>query len=144
MIAFIGMGLLGSNFTKALLKKGEQVNVWNRNPARAKALEEFGAKAFENITDAVKGATRIHITVKDDEAVNEVLTAASAAFEPGVLIIDHTTTTAHGAAERTELWAAKGYTYCHAPVFMGPVNALESTGTMLLSGDPAVIAKGNH
>ncbi len=141
MIAFIGMGLLGSNFTKALLKKGEKVNVWNRNPARAKALEEFGAKAFENIADAVKGASRIHITVKDDAAVDEVLAAASAGFEPGVLIIDHTTTTARGAAERTELWASKGYTYFHAPVFMGPANALESTGTMLVSGDQAIISK---
>ena len=28
MIAYIGTGLLGSNFVKAMLKKGEQVNVW--------------------------------------------------------------------------------------------------------------------
>ncbi len=26
--------------------------------------------------------------------------------------------------------------YLHAPVFMGPVNAAEGTGVMLLSGDP--------
>src|SRR5205823_4877626 len=29
----------------------------------------------------------------------------------------------------------------HAPVFMGPVNALESTGLMLLSGDEELISK---
>ncbi len=141
MTAFLGMGLLGSNFVKAMLKKGEQVNVWNRTASRAMGLEEFGAKAFENVADAVKGAGRIHIVVKDDAAVNEVLAAASAGFTPGATIIDHTTTSASGAIERTEKWAALGYTYLHAPVFMGPPNALESTGTMLVSGNQEVIAK---
>ena len=135
------MGLLGSNFVKALLKKGEQVNVWNRTASRAKALEEFGANAFENVADAVKGVERIHIVVKDDAAVNEVLAAASAGFAPGATIIDHTTTSAAGAIERTEKWAALGYTYLHAPVFMGPPNALDGTGTMLVSGNQEVIAK---
>lgn len=140
MIAFLGMGLLGSNFTKALLKKGEKVQVWNRTASKSKALEAFGATAFDEVTDAVKGATRIHVTLKDDDAVNEVLMHASKAFEPGVIIIDHTTTSAHGAAERTASWKSKGFTYLHAPVFMGPQNALESTGTMLVSGDPTTIA----
>ncbi|RZK17291.1 MAG: NAD(P)-dependent oxidoreductase, partial [Pedobacter sp.] len=31
--------------------------------------------------------------------------------------------------------------YLHAPVFMGPPNALESTGSMLVSGDQEVIKK---
>ncbi|MDH7463312.1 NAD(P)-dependent oxidoreductase [Chitinophagaceae bacterium 26-R-25] len=141
MIAFLGMGLLGSNFTKALIKKGEKVQVWNRTASRAKALESVGAKAFDNITDAVKDVDVIHIVVKDDAAVNEVLTAAEPGMKPGATIIDHTTTSAEGAVERTKAWKAKGFTYLHAPVFMGPQNALESTGVMLASGDQNVISK---
>jgi 3-hydroxyisobutyrate dehydrogenase len=140
MIAFLGMGHLGANFVQAMLKKGAKVNVWNRTAVKAKQLEAFGAIAFDQVTDAVRGATRIHLTLKDDAAVNELLEIASTAFEPGVLIIDHTTTSAHGALERTELWKSRGYTYLHAPVFMGPQNALESTGSMLVSGDQDVIA----
>ncbi len=141
MIAFIGMGLLGSNFVKAMLKKGESVQVWNRTAAKATALEADGAKAFDNVADAVRGASVIHITLKDDGVVNEVLEQARAGFAPGVTIIDHTTTSAHGAAERTELWKGRGYTYVHAPVFMGPQNALESTGTMLVSGDQEIVKR---
>ncbi|MCL4756213.1 MAG: hypothetical protein KJ015_39055 [Myxococcales bacterium] len=37
MIAFYGMGLLGSNFVRALRKRGEEVHVWNRTAARARA-----------------------------------------------------------------------------------------------------------
>jgi 3-hydroxyisobutyrate dehydrogenase len=139
MITFIGTGLLGANFTRALLKRGEKVRVWNRSPEKAKALEPDGAVAFERITDAVRGASRIHITLSDDQAVDEVLEQASAGFEPGVILIDHTTTSAPGAVKRAAYWKQKGFPYIHAPVFMGPPNALESTGTMLVSGDPGTV-----
>lgn len=141
MKAFLGMGLLGSNFVKAILKKGEQVQVWNRTASKAKALEGFGARVFDNPADAVNGADIIHVTLKDDATVDEVLAAASQGLKPGAIIIDHTTTSAKGAIERTSEWKSRGYTYLHAPVFMGPSNALESTGFMLVSGDQAVISK---
>lgn len=139
--AFLGMGLLGSNFVKAMLQKGQQVKVWNRTTSKAKALEKDGAKAFEDVKEAVKNADTIHLTLKDDDTVNEVLTMAEPALQPGAVIIDHTTTSAKGAIERTKSWKEKGFTYLHAPVFMGPKNACESTGYMLVSGDPSVIGK---
>ncbi|MGZ3943470.1 MAG: NAD(P)-dependent oxidoreductase [Mucilaginibacter sp.] len=141
MKAFLGMGLLGSNFVKAMLKKGEQVQVWNRTASKASALEEYGAKAFDSPADAVTGADVIHVTLKDDATVDEVLAVASAGLKAGATIIDHTTTSAKGAIERTAAWKSRGFTYLHAPVFMGPSNALESTGFMLASGDQVVIAK---
>jgi 3-hydroxyisobutyrate dehydrogenase len=141
MIAYLGTGLLGSNFVKALLKRGEAVNVWNRTHAKAKALEQFGAKAFESITEAVKDAERLHLTLSDDKAVDEILEKARPAFKKGMIIIDHTTTSTTGAAKRTAYWKEQGFTYLHAPVFMGPQNALESSGYMLVSGDQELIRK---
>ena len=135
MVAFIGMGLLGSNFVKSMLKRGIAVQVWNRTPERAQALEAFGAKAFAHVSDAVKGATRVHITLVDDAVVDEVLAQAEAGLTAGTIIIDHTTTSAPGAAKRAAAWQEKGFYYLHAPVFMGPINALESTGVMMASGD---------
>jgi len=141
MKAFLGMGLLGSNFVKAMLQKGQQVNVWNRTTSKAKELEKDGAKAFTDVKDAVKNADTIHLTLKDDESVNEVLGMAEPALQPGATIIDHTTTSQKGARERTKKWKQLGFTYLHAPVFMGPKNALEGTGIMLVSGDQDVIAR---
>jgi len=54
-----------------------------------------------------------------------------------VVIVDHTTTSASGTVTRAARWAERGVTFVHAPVFMGPQNALDSTGIMLVSGDPA-------
>jgi 3-hydroxyisobutyrate dehydrogenase len=137
--AFLGLGLLGSNFVRAMRKRGEEVNVWNRTPSRTAALEKTGAKTFANAAEAVKGAQLVHICVSDDEAVDSILEQAAPGFEKDVIIIDHTTTSATLTKERVAKWKSKGISYIHAPVFMGPMNALESTGMMLISGDQEVI-----
>lgn len=137
--AFLGMGLLGSNFVRAMRKRNEEVNVWNRTTARATALEETGAKAFANAADAVRGVQLVHICVSDDAAVDSVLEQAAPGFEKNVVIVDHTTTSATLTMERVANWKAKGISYIHAPVFMGPMNALESTGMMLICGDQEVV-----
>jgi len=139
-IAFFGMGLLGSNFVRALRKRGEAVNVWNRSAAKATALEADGAKAFADPAEAARGCARVHLTLSDDAAVDEVLERARGGFAPDVVIVDHTTTTARGAALRVNLWRERGVTFVHAPVFMGPQNARESTGLMLTSGDRTLTA----
>ncbi len=137
--AFLGTGLLGSGFIKAMAKRGEQVQVWNRTAAKAKELEVFGVTAFANVEEAVRGAQHIHLAVKDDASVDEVLEAAVSGMEPGAVIIDHSTTSKEGAIRRTGYWKGKGLVYQHAPVFMGPSNALEGTGYMLVSGEQDTI-----
>lgn len=135
------MGLLGSNFVRAMLAKGETVQVWNRTASKAQELEKEGATAVVNVADAVKGASVIHLALKDDASVDEVLEAARPGLSPGAILIDHTTTSKEGAVERTRKWKDRGFFYQHAPVFMGPANARESTGYLLLSGDPELIAR---
>lgn len=141
MIAILGTGLLGSGFARALRRRGETVHVWNRTPTKARALERDGAVAYDDPAAAVRGATRVHIVVSDDAAVDAVLAAAAAGLAPGSLVLDHTTTSTAGAIERTARWRASGITYLHVPVFMGPQNALDATGLMLLSGDRDAIAR---
>lgn len=141
MKAFLGIGLLGDGFVRAMISKGEQVQVWNRTASKAKELEQYGAKAFDHIEDAVRGADMVHLALKDDVTVDDALAKAEAGLKPGAIIADHTTTSVEGAKKRTEEWKSKGFYYQHAPVFMGPKNALESTGHMLVSGDQDFIKK---
>lgn len=141
MIAFLGMGLLGSNFVRALRRNGHDVQVWNRSPAKADAVaQETGARAFADPAEAVRGATRVHLTLSDDAAVDDVLERARPGLANGVVLVDHTTTSASGAKARIERWRERGVQLVHAPVFMGPQNARESTGIMLVSGDAAPLA----
>jgi len=141
MITILGTGLLGSGFARALLKNGETVRVWNRTGSRAQALVEHGAVAVADAAEAVRGADRVHVVLADDVAVDSVLEAASAGFAAGMLVVDHSTTSPGGALARTKRWRERGITYLHAPVFMGPRNAIDGTGFMLLSGDRELVAR---
>lgn len=140
MIAFFGMGLLGANFVRALRQRGEDVQVWNRTAERATALEADGARAFAEPAEAARGATHIHLTLTDDAAVDDVLERAHPGMAPGVVIVDHSTTSTAGVLARIAKWQARGITFVHAPVFMGPQNARESTGIMMVSGPRALTA----
>ena len=141
MKAFLGTGLLGSGFVRAMTSKGQQVQVWNRTTSKAKELEQYGAKAFEDIAKAVSNAHVIHLALKDDASVDEALREAEPGLTHGAIIVDHTTTSIEGAKRRTAEWQSKRFLYQHAPVFMGPQNALESTGYMLVSGNQELVKK---
>src|SRR5699024_272864 len=90
---------------------------------------------------AVKEANIIHLTLRDDKTVEEVLTQAKPHLRKGAYILDHTTTSVEGAKERTEKWKKEGLHYLHTPVMMGPDAALNVKGSMLISGNQEEIKK---
>ncbi len=134
-IAFFGTGLMGSGFVRRARANGHEVNVWNRSPAKAQALAAHGARVFGDPAAALDGVERIHLSLADDASVDAVLEPIAARIAPAVWIVDHTTTAVRPTAERVARWDARGRTFVHAPVFMGPANALEGTGLMLVSGE---------
>jgi len=138
VIAWLGTGLLGANFVKQLLERGETVHVWNRTAGKAHALEADGAKAFDQPIDAVRGASEIHLTLSDDAAVDSVLDPLADVILPTAFIADHTTTAPTPTGDRVERWKQRGRTFVHAPVFMSPAMARGATGLMLLCGDPHI------
>ena len=134
-IAFFGTGLMGSGFVRHLLATGHEVNVWNRTGAKARALEADGAHAFDDAAAALAGAERVHLSLADDASVDAVLEPLAALIPKATWIVDHTTTAVTPTAERIARWSGRDRTFVHAPVFMGPANALDGTGLMLVSGD---------
>ncbi|MFZ9405634.1 MAG: NAD(P)-dependent oxidoreductase [Burkholderiaceae bacterium] len=137
-IAFLGAGLMGAGFVKRLRDKGHEVRVWSRNPARTAPLVALGALACASAAEAVRGAERIQLSLADDASVDAVLEPLVDAIDRTAWILDHTTTATTPTAERAARWAARGVRFVHAPVFMGPANAADGTGLMLLSGDKAL------
>jgi len=136
-IAFLGTGLMGSGFVRRLRATGHDVNVWNRSASKAQALESVGAKAFDDPAAAVAGAGRIHLSLSDDASVDAVLEPIAAAIPKATWIVDHTTTAVTPTAERVARWNSRDRVFVHAPVFMGPANASDGTGLMLVSGEQA-------
>jgi len=140
-VAFYGAGMLGSAMIRAMLLRGHAVNVWNRTPQKARALEAYGAKAFDDPAGAARGASLVHLCLKDDAGVDATLEAALKGISSGSAIVDHTTVLPQRVAERARRLADGGWVFLHAPVFMGPPMALEARGVMMTSGDAQIVER---
>lgn len=137
-IAYLGTGLLGSGFIEAALGRGDSVTVWNRTPAKAAALVAFGATVASTPADAVRGAERVHLVLKDDAVVEEVIAALRPGLSADAIIVDHTTTQPVLTAERAARLSADGVNYLHCPVFIGPAAARQGQGIIMASGAQAL------
>lgn len=140
-VAFLGTGLLGGAFAEAAAKRGDTVAAWNRSPDKARALAQFGVAAAATPAEAVAGADRVHLILKDDAVVEEVVAAARPGLPADAVLIDHSTTLPALTAERAGRLAAQGVAYLHCPVFMGPAAARKAQGSMLAAGPKAVFER---
>jgi 3-hydroxyisobutyrate dehydrogenase-like beta-hydroxyacid dehydrogenase len=125
---------MGAAFVEALRARGRDVVAYNRTPEKAKALERFGARAVTDPREAARGASRLHIMVADDAAVDGLLETLDGAIGQGAIVIDHSTVAPGPTAARFERMKARGIAFLHAPVFMSPAGVREGTGVMLVSG----------
>ncbi|HQY46703.1 MAG TPA: NAD(P)-dependent oxidoreductase [Usitatibacteraceae bacterium] len=140
-IAFLGTGLLGAAFAEAAAARGDTVTAWNRTAAKAQALARFGVKAAASPAEAVRGAARIHLVLRDDAVVEEVIAAARAGLSPGAILLDHTTTRPDLTDARAKRLQAEGLDYLHCPVFMGPAAARQAQGSMMVAGPRALFER---
>jgi 3-hydroxyisobutyrate dehydrogenase len=133
-VAFLGTGLLGGAMVEGMLRRGDELTVWNRTEAKARALETFGAKVAATAGDAVAGVDRVHMTLPDDEVVEQIVAAFTPRLAPNAIVVDHTTASPRGTKDRVARLNAAGVKYLHAPVFMSPQMARDSVGIILASG----------
>jgi 3-hydroxyisobutyrate dehydrogenase len=133
-IAFLGTGLLGGALAEAAAKRGDQVTVWNRSADKAHALEQFEITVAATPADAVRGAKHVHLVLKDDAVVADVIAKLRPGLDAGAIILDHTTTLPALTAERVTSLNAEGVNYLHCPVFIGPAAARAGQGTILVAG----------
>jgi 3-hydroxyisobutyrate dehydrogenase-like beta-hydroxyacid dehydrogenase len=137
-IAFLGTGLLGSGLAEAAAKRGDSVTVWNRTTSKAQALAAVGARVAASPADAVRDATQVHLVLKDDAVVEEIIAALRPGLDPTAIIVDHTTTQPALTAARSNRLNAEGVRYLHCPVFIGPAAARQAKGTILAAGPQAL------
>lgn len=141
-VAFLGTGLLGSALIEAAAVRssstGDTITVWNRTASKAQALVEFGVTVADTAAICVLGAERVHLVLKDDATVEEVIAALRPGLSPNAIIVDHTTTQPALTALRASRLNAEGVRYLHCPVFIGPASARKGQGAILASGPEAL------
>jgi len=137
-IAYLGTGLLGGALAEAAAKRGDTVTAWNRSPDKVLALAPFGVKSAPTPGEAVRGAARVHLILKDDAVVDQVIADARIGLSPAAILLDHTTTLPALTAARARRLGAEGVKYLHCPVFMGPAAARNAQGSMMVAGPEAL------
>jgi len=134
-VAFLGTGLLGGALVEAAARRGgDRITVWNRTADKARALEQFGVAAAASPAEAVRGAQRVHLVLKDDLVVEEVVEAMRPGLGADSVICDHSTTQPAATAARARRLSAEGVRYLHCPVFIGPAAARAGQGSILAAG----------
>jgi 3-hydroxyisobutyrate dehydrogenase-like beta-hydroxyacid dehydrogenase len=137
-IAFLGTGLLGHALAEAAAQRDDQVSVWNRTIDKARTLEPLGVRVATSPAEAVRGAAIVHLVLKDDAVVEQVIDACRSGLSDDTIIVDHTTTQPAFTAARATRLNAEGVRYLHCPVFIGPAAARKGEGTILAAGPRAL------
>ena len=141
-IGFIGIGAMGVEMVRNLLKAGHAVTVYNRTAERAASLVEHGAILASSVEEAA--ANEIVITMlADDTATKSVVfdTGFLAAMPAGAIHVCCATISAElgqklGATHRE---AHRGYV--SAPVFGRPPAAAAAQLFVVAGGDEATVAR---
>jgi 6-phosphogluconate dehydrogenase len=90
-IGMVGLGKMGGNMTKRLLKNGHQVAAYARNPESRRTAEEAGAycaASLEDLVEHLESPRAIWVMVPAGDPTESVVSTLASSMEPGDIIID--------------------------------------------------------
>jgi 6-phosphogluconate dehydrogenase len=111
IIGMIGLGKMGANMTTRLLRAGQGVVVYDRNPPKVKQAVEEGAQGADSVLDVVRKLEpprAVWVMVPAGEATESVMTALKEHLSSGDIVIDGGNSNYHDTLRRGEGLAKKG------------------------------------
>jgi 3-hydroxyisobutyrate dehydrogenase len=143
-IGIAGLGLMGAAIAQRLLEVGHRVTVWNRSPAKAKALTAAGASLVATPAELASAADAV-ITILTDAAAIEAVYGGPAGLLAGEvrekLFIEMSTVQPATPVALAAKVRAKGAAFVECPVggTVGPARAGQLVG--LMGAEPADAAR---
>ena len=137
-VAWIGVGIMGKSMVRNLMKAGFELHIYARTRAKVEDVIADGAVFHDTIADCVRGCEAVITMVGYPKDVEEVYFSPNAILdsaEPGVLLIDMTTTSPALAEKLYEKGRERGYRVVDAPVTGGDTGARNGTLSILVGGD---------
>ncbi|WP_108650253.1 sulfolactaldehyde 3-reductase [Dongshaea marina] len=137
-VAFIGLGQMGQPMALNLLKGGEQLRIYDRNPNAMQALTEQGAFSCDSPAEAAEGAEFVITMLPNGDLVKEVLLGEQGVcskLDSKALLIDMSTIHPLQSDQLREQLAQLGFSYMDAPVGRTSDHAVAGTLLILGGGD---------
>jgi 6-phosphogluconate dehydrogenase len=140
-IGFVGLGRMGANMVRRLIRNGHEVVAYNRTPEKTKEIEGEGAIASFSIEELVAKLEKpraVWIMVPAGDATEAQIAELMEHLEPGDTIIDGGNTNFHDDQRRHADLAAKGIQYVDAGT-SGGIWGLQVGYCLMVGGDEAAV-----
>jgi len=133
VVAVLGTGTMGAGMVRSLRRAGLPVRMWNRDPAKARALTDTGAQACDSPAEAADGADVVLTMVFDVDAVDDVIRRAAPAA--GTVWLQASTVGVDGVQRTVETARELDLVLVDAPV-LGTREPAEKGALVVLASGP--------
>lgn len=140
-IAWIGIGVMGENLVKHLLKNNNEVYVYNRTKSKCNNVVKMGAIQLEKVSDAPKKADIIFTMVGYPSDVEEVYFGEDGLIKTvkeNQILIDMTTSSPELAKKINKEFYKKNVNTFDIPVTGGDIGAKNGTLTVFVGGNEII------
>jgi len=142
-VGFCGLGVMGYPMAGHLASAGHSVSVYNRTSSRADAwVAEYSGTALSSPREVAASSDIVMLCVGNDADVRAVVLGPDgvlAGAHDGLIVVDHTTTSAELAREISAACAAVGVGFVDAPVSGGQAGAINGALTVMCGSDSETV-----
>jgi 6-phosphogluconate dehydrogenase len=142
-LGMIGLGRMGANMARRLMRGGHHCVVFDRSADAVKALAAEGATGSESLAALVAGLARpraVWVMVPAGAPTESTVMDLAGVLEPGDAVIDGGNTFFKDDIRRAKVLAAKQLTYVDAGT-SGGVFGLERGYCLMIGGDKATVQR---
>ena len=144
-VGFCGLGVMGAPMAGHLASAGHEVTVYNRTSAKAlEWVAAHGGSAAPTPAEVAAVSDVVFLCVGNDDDVRQVILGDGGVLDgahEGLVVVDHTTTSAELATDMATSCAVHGVAFVDAPVSGGQSGAENGVLTVMCgSADEAVFA----
>ena len=139
-IAMIGLGRMGANMVRRLVRRGHDVVAFDASASAVSALAAEGATPANSLAELVSkmAAPRAVWLMVPAAAVDETIERLVPALQPGDIVIDGGNSHYHDDIRRAKALAARGLHYVDVGT-SGGVWGLERGYCLMIGGDTATV-----
>ena len=144
VVGFVGLGTMGLEMTRNLVKAGYVVQAYDVVPACVQQAAAGGAKAVASIAEAASGAGLVVTMLPDTPDVQAVVLGEAGLHRhppAGRLIVDMSTIAPQAVRAMATALKVDGIDFIDAPVSGGPQGAKAATLTIMAGGEADAFAR---
>jgi 6-phosphogluconate dehydrogenase len=141
-IGFVGLGRMGANMVRRLVRDGHEVVAYNRTPEKTREIMTEGADGAFSLAELVgklPAPRAVWVMVPAGDATEAMIAELAELLSPGDTIVDGGNTNFHDDVRRHAMVAAKGLRYVDAGT-SGGVWGLQVGYCMMVGGDRDAVA----